>query len=60
MANQRNFSRQELLRLLDRLDDVDPRSMPDVIVGKWAVADPEVRRTIEEEIDRLPRRKKPK
>lgn len=60
MANQRNFSRQDLLKLLDRLDDVDPRCMPDVIVGKWAVADPEARRTIEEEIDRLSRRKKPK
>ncbi|WP_428662014.1 hypothetical protein [Reyranella sp.] len=59
MSNPSNFSRHELLRLLDRLDDVDPKCMPDVIVGKWAVADPEARRTIEEEIDRLPKRKKP-
>jgi hypothetical protein len=61
MANPNpSYSREELLKLLDRLDRVDPKCMPDVIVGKWAVSDPEARRTIEEEIDRLPKRKKPR
>jgi len=32
--------------------------MPDVIVGQWVHSDPEARRTIEEEIDRMPKRKK--
>ena len=56
--------RAELLKLLDRLDAVDraraPRFfLPGAIVDKWRVSDPEARRTIEEEIDRLPKRKKP-
>jgi hypothetical protein len=59
MANPNpSYSREELLKLLDRLDRVDPKCMADVIVGKWTVSDPEARRTIEEEIDRLPKRKK--
>lgn len=58
MANPSNFSRHELLKLLDRLDDVDPKCMPDVIVSQWAHSDPEARRTIEERIDRMPKRKK--
>jgi hypothetical protein len=63
MANP-NHSRDldELRKLLDRLADVQPSRlcMPDVfIVGQWLVGDPEARRTIEEEIDRLPKRKKP-
>ncbi len=58
MSSPNNFGRHELLTLLDRLADLDPRCMPDVIAGKWAVADPEARRTIEEEIDRMPKRKK--
>ena len=32
--------------------------MPDVIVDQWLHSDPEARRTIEEEIDRMPKRKK--
>ena len=57
----RSGERAQLLNLLDRLDAVDraraPRFfMPDAIVDKWRVGDPEVRRTIEEEIDRLPRK----
>jgi hypothetical protein len=32
--------------------------MPDVIAGRWAVSDADARRKIEEEIDRLPKRKK--
>ena len=51
--------REGLRRLLDRLDDVHPRCMPELIVGRWLRGDPEARRTVEEEIDRMPRRKKP-
>ena len=59
MANpNHSYSRHELLKLLDRLDHVDLKCMPDVIVGRWVVSDPEARRTIEEEIDHLPKRKK--
>jgi len=47
----------ELRKLLDRLDDVHPKCMPDVIVSQWMHSDPEARRTIEEEIDRMPMRK---
>ena len=59
----RSGERAQLLNLLDRLDAVDraraPRFfLPDAIVDKWRVSDPEARRTIEEEIDRLPKRKK--
>jgi len=32
--------------------------MPELIVGQWLRGDPETRRTIEEEIDRMPKRKK--
>jgi hypothetical protein len=43
MQNPNNsFSREELRKLLDRLADVHPKCMPD---GKWAVADPEARRS---------------
>jgi len=57
----RSGERAQLLNLLDRLDAVDraraPRPfLPAVIVGKWRLGDPEARRTIEEEIDRLPRK----
>ncbi len=48
----------ELRKLLDRLTDVHPKCMPDVIVGQWLHGDPEARRTIEEEIDRMPKRKR--
>ena len=59
MPSRNNFARHELLKLLDRLDVVDPKGMPDVIVDQWVHSDPEARRTIEEEIDRMPKRKKP-
>lgn len=59
MATARNpGERAALLALLDRLDELDPKCLPDVIAGQWVVADPEARRTIEERIDGLPRRKK--
>jgi hypothetical protein len=59
MANPNNSGDlDELRKLLDRLADVHPRCMPDVIVGQWVHSDPEARRTIEEEIDRMPKRKK--
>ena len=59
MANPNNSGYlDELRKLLDRLDDVHPKCMPDVIVGQWLHGDPEARRTIEEEIDRMPKRKK--
>ena len=69
MSNPNNSGDLDGLRkLLDRLAAVDPQCMPAVIAGQWcmletipgqwAKADPEARRTIEEEIDRLPRRKK--
>lgn len=50
--------RDRLRRLLDRLADVDPKCMPELIVGRWLRGDPEARQTIEDEIDRMPRRKK--
>jgi hypothetical protein len=50
----------ELRKFLDRLATVQPsrERMPDVIAGQWVHGDPETRRTIEEEIDRMPKRKK--
>ncbi len=60
MANPSNSGDLgKLLTLLDRLDDVHPKCMPDVIVDRWMHSDPEARRTIEEEIDRMPKRTKP-
>lgn len=60
MSNPNNSgSLDELRKLLDRLADVDPKCLPDVIAGQWAKADPGARRRIEEAIDRLPNRKKP-
>ena len=62
MSNRaRSGERAQLLKLLDRLDAVDraraPRHfLPDALVDKWRVSDPEARRTIEEQVDRLPRR----
>jgi hypothetical protein len=59
MANPNNSGDLHGLRkLLDRLADVHPKCMPDMIIGKWLCGDPEARRTIEEEIDRMPKRKK--
>lgn len=59
----RSGERAQLLNLLDRLDAVDrvraPRSfLPELIIDKWRRGDPETRRTIEEKVDRLPKRKK--
>lgn len=59
----RSGERAQLLNLLDRLDAVDraraPKPfLPEVILYKWRCGDPEARRTIEEEVDRLPKRKK--
>jgi hypothetical protein len=48
--------RRKLLKLLDRLDTVDPKCMPDIFVSQWLRGDADARRKIEEEIDRLPRR----
>ena len=60
MANSSNSGDRDALRkLLDRLADVHPKGMPDVIVGQWLDGDPEARQTIEEEIDRMPKRNKP-
>ena len=57
----RSGERAQLLKLLDRLDAVDraraPRPfLPELIVDKWRRGDPEARRTIEEEVDRLPKK----
>jgi hypothetical protein len=59
----RSGERAQLLNLLDRLDAVDraraPRPfLPELIIDKWRRGDPEARRTIEEEVDRLPKRSK--
>jgi hypothetical protein len=45
-------------KLLDRVATVDPKCMPDILIDKWVHGDPETQRTIEEEIDRMPKRKK--
>jgi hypothetical protein len=57
MTNPNNSG--ALRKLLDQLADVHPKCMPDVMVGQWFHADSEARRTIEEEIDRMPKRKMP-
>jgi hypothetical protein len=60
MANPDNSrdmdERRRLLKLLDRLDDVDLKCMPDVIVSRWFVADADARRKIEEAVERMPKR----
>jgi hypothetical protein len=59
MANTNNSGDlDELRKLLDRLAGVDPKCLPSVVADQWAIGDPEARRTIEEEIDRMPKRKK--
>ena len=61
MANPNNSGDLHGLRkLLDRLATVQPSRAcrPELIVGLWLDGDPEARRTIEEEIDRMPKRKK--
>jgi len=63
MSNPNNSGdmdeRRKLLKLLDRLDAVHPKCMPDVIVDQWVHGDIDARRKIEEAIGRLPKRKKP-
>jgi hypothetical protein len=63
MANSNNpgdmDERRKLLNLLDRLDAVHRKCMPDVIVDQWKHGNSDARRKIEDSIDRLPRRKKP-
>lgn len=63
MANSNNpgdmDERRKLLNLLDRLDAVHRKCMPDVIVDQWMHGNADARRKIEDSIDRLPRRKKP-
>jgi len=60
MANPNNSSdldeRRKLLKLLDRLDTVHRKCMPDVIVGQWLHGDADARRKIEEAIDRTPKK----
>jgi hypothetical protein len=48
--------RRKLLKLLDRLDAVHRKCMPDVIVGQWLHGDADARRKIEEAIDRMPKK----
>ena len=50
--------RRKLFKLLERLDDVDPKCIPTIFADQWAIGDPEARQKIEEAIDRLPKRKK--
>jgi hypothetical protein len=58
MPNPNNSGDLHSLRkLLDRLAAVHPKCMPDLIIDQWLHGDPEGRRTIEEEIDRMPKRK---
>jgi hypothetical protein len=59
MANPRG-DLDGLRELLDRLATVQPsrECMPELILGQWLRGDPETRQTIEEEIDRMPKRKK--
>jgi hypothetical protein len=59
----RSGERAQLLNLLDRLDAVDraraPKTYwPETIIDQWRRGDPEARRTIEEEVDRLLKRSK--
>jgi hypothetical protein len=60
MANPDNPAdsdeRRKLLRLLDRLDAVDRKCLPDVIVDRWVHGDADARRKIEEAIEHMPRK----
>jgi hypothetical protein len=59
MDNSANSKeRRNLLKLLDRLDAVDPKCLPTAIVGRWLHGDADARRKIEDSIDGLPKRKK--
>jgi hypothetical protein len=48
--------RRKLIALLDRLDVVQPKCMPDMIVDQWVHGDADARRKIEEAIDRMPKK----
>jgi hypothetical protein len=48
--------RRKLIELLDRLDAVDRKCMPDVIVDRWLHGDACARRKIEQAIDGMPRK----
>jgi hypothetical protein len=48
--------RRKLIALLDRLDAVHPKCMPDMIVDQWVHGDADARRKIEEAIDRMPKK----
>ncbi len=48
--------RRKLVELLDRLDFVHPKCMPDVIVDRWLHGDEDARRKIEEAVDRMPKK----
>jgi hypothetical protein len=48
--------RRKLIALLDRLDAVQPKCMPDMIVDQWVHGDADARRKIEEAIDRMPKK----
>ena len=60
MANPNNSGdmdeRRRLLNLVDRLDAVDRKFMPEVILDRWLHGDVDARRKIEEAIDRMPRK----
>jgi hypothetical protein len=57
MANPNNSGdMDERRKLLDRLDAVHRKCMPDVIVGQWLRGDADARRKIEEAIDRMPKK----
>jgi hypothetical protein len=48
--------RRRLIDLLDRLDGVDRKCMPDVIVDRWMHGDADARAKIEQAVDRMPRK----
>ena len=62
MANLNNANaddeRRKLVALLDRLDAVHPTAGFDALIYQWLHGDSDVRRKIEDSIDRLPKRKK--
>jgi hypothetical protein len=60
MPNPNKGDMDDFRKLLDRLAAVRPsrECMPELIVGQWVRGDPEARRTIEEKLDRMPKRKK--
>jgi hypothetical protein len=55
-SGDRDERRRNLVKLLDRLDAVHPRCMPELIVGQWLRGDADAQRKIEEAIDGMPRK----